>query len=220
MPLYRGLSLQEKWFQGYTRLLFFSEWHLHNVLQRGEFRWAAEMHHALLQMSYWATLCLCSLFDVRFSRHESIHNITFSFQIKPWVMYTVLCKNFLPAVTKCCKLKIPSEKEGINSLFLFIYFFQTKWINGRKIWTESIFGVTTLCFQNSIIPLGIFAHSLKELSWLVVLNILENLPQIFCGCWLPQIRLSHCRIPDRLHDIKMMIVFIDIDCMFGVVVLL
>lgn len=27
--------------------------HLHNVLQRGELRWAAEMHHAILQLSYW-----------------------------------------------------------------------------------------------------------------------------------------------------------------------
>lgn len=77
----------------HTSFFLFSEWHLHNVLQRGEFGWAAEMHHAMLQMSYWATLCLCSLFDVQPS-HESIHNITFSFQIKPWVIYTGLCKTF------------------------------------------------------------------------------------------------------------------------------
>lgn len=50
-------SRGEKWFKvTHTSSALFTEWHLHNVLQRGELRWAAEIHHAVLQMSYWATL--------------------------------------------------------------------------------------------------------------------------------------------------------------------
>ena len=64
----------------------FTGWHLHSVLQRGELRWAAEMHHTALQMSHWATLYWASLFEVQL-RHKSIHNITFSPQIKPRIMF-------------------------------------------------------------------------------------------------------------------------------------
>lgn len=55
----------------------FTQWHLRNLLQRHEPRWAAEMHHAAFQMSHWAWLCsTCCL------RHSSVmnqyKNITFN----------------------------------------------------------------------------------------------------------------------------------------------
>lgn len=48
---------EERFKVTHTSCDLFTDWHLHNVLQRGELRWAAEMHRAVLQMSHWASLC-------------------------------------------------------------------------------------------------------------------------------------------------------------------